>query len=96
MGRRPAGSPGTKPLAELARAWAEESCAAQGVPVKVADRNVLARVGTLLGIVPGQERLDAPKRREAAGVEAVVAASAGGDDDVVEEGGDDRVLPGQR
>lgn len=37
------------PDPEVVRAWLERSCAAQGVPVKIADPRVIARVVTLLG-----------------------------------------------
>lgn len=33
---------------EALREWVEQSCAAQGVPVLVADSGVIARVGVLL------------------------------------------------
>ena len=42
----------TDSLAELARAWAERTCAAQGVPVKVTAAETLAVVGKLLGPAP--------------------------------------------
>jgi len=90
-------------LSAAARAWAEASCASQGLPVHVADLGILSQVAGLLGAAPGVSRV-AP-RRSAAGsgapvnpepvrVEAVVAASGGCDGDVVDEGRDDRVLPG--
>ncbi|NYJ18882.1 hypothetical protein HNR05_000673 [Leifsonia psychrotolerans] len=34
---------------DAVRAWVERTCAAQGVPVFVADAAVVGRVGTLLG-----------------------------------------------
>lgn len=36
-------------------AWVEASCAAQGVPVRVTDPGVIARVGVLLGGAPGTD-----------------------------------------
>lgn len=36
-------------------AWLEASCAAQGVPVRVTDPGVLARVGVLMGGAPGTD-----------------------------------------
>jgi hypothetical protein len=33
--------------------WTRASCAAQGVPVKVADPMLVRRVGALLGVDPG-------------------------------------------
>lgn len=89
MGRRPAGQPGTSSLPELAQAWVEESCAAQGVLVKVTERAVLAQVATLLGLSAG---LDTPHGLEAGRVEPVISPAAGLDDDVVENGGDDGML----
>ena len=95
MGRRPAGSPGTELAAGIAAARVFSSCAAQGLPVKVADRALLGQVvgrrsGAHQRTAPG-----APDRREPVGVEPVVASSAGVDDDVIEDGRDDRVLPGR-
>jgi hypothetical protein len=90
MGRRPAGSPGTDSLGELARVWVETTCAAQGVPVKIDDRNVLVSVGTLLGLRP--QALGTPDRIEAGRVEPVEASPSRVDDDVVENGGDNGVL----
>ena len=50
MARPPAGRSGPDDLQARAQAWAERSCADQGVPVKVADRRVLAEVAELLGL----------------------------------------------
>jgi hypothetical protein len=36
-------------------AWVEASCAAQGVPVRVTDPGVIARIGVLLGAAPGTD-----------------------------------------
>lgn len=36
-------------------AWVEATCAAQGVPVRVTDPGVLARVGVLMGAAPGTD-----------------------------------------
>jgi hypothetical protein len=89
-------------LQDGARAWVEDSCASQGLPVKVCDVSVLAQVAGLLGVPARPAAGGAPSRlagvsgapggREPADVELVVAASAGGNDQVVEDGGDDRVL----
>ena len=84
------------------RAWVEASCSAQGVPVKVTDPMVVARVGVLLtGKGPGRPQAkrggDGPSRSQlpdgvhSGGVEPV--AGAGSDDGVVEDRGDDRALP---
>jgi hypothetical protein len=94
----------TDPIIVAAHAWVEESCAAQGLPLRVADPAVLAAVAGLLGVAPGGSRVaasspassDPPDGGETARVELVVAAPSGADNDVVEDGGDDRVLPGQR
>lgn len=93
----------TDPTTVAARVWAEESCAAQGLPVKVSDLVVLAAVAGLLGATHGESRVaassptrsDPPDRREAAGVELVETTPTGADNQVVEDGGDDPVLPGQ-
>ena len=90
MDRRPAGSPGTDSLGQLARVWVETTCAAQGVPVKIDDRNVLVTVGVLLGLRP--QPLGTPDRIEAGRVETVEAPPSRIDDDVIEDGGDDGVL----
>jgi len=37
------------PDPEVVRAWLERTCAAQGVPVKVSDPRIVARVVALLG-----------------------------------------------
>lgn len=94
----------TDPIATAARVWAEESCAAQGLPVKVSDLAVLLAVAGLLGAAPGASRVaasgparsDPPDRGEPALVELVQAAPAGADNQVVEDSGDDPMLPGQR
>lgn len=36
-------------------AWVEATCAAQGVPVRVTDPGVIARIGVLLGATPGTD-----------------------------------------
>ena len=94
MGRRPAGEPGTD-LAALARAWLEGSCAAQGVPVKLVDRKVLAASAELLCQARGAGGLGAPDGFEAGGVEAVVATAARLDDQVIHHCGNDGLLAGQ-
>jgi hypothetical protein len=60
--------------------WVEASCAAQGVPVKVADRYALAAVAELLGVRQVRRRSDAPDRIEAGRIETVEAAAGGPDD----------------
>lgn len=50
MGLRSARSVGqAEPLSDRVRSWVRESCAAQGVPVKVIDRQTLIDVARLLG-----------------------------------------------
>ena len=70
-----------------ARAWAERTAAAQGLPLRVSDPAVLRQVAAL--VRPG---LGAPDRGQAGGVEPIQAAFAGGDGDVVDDRGDDRGL----
>jgi hypothetical protein len=56
MGRLPAGSSGPREgWSERVKAWVEQSCAEQGVPVKVTDRRVVAQVAELLRS-PAQSR----------------------------------------
>lgn len=61
--------------------WVRTTCAAQGVPVKVADSVVIRRVGALLGVGPGV-RAAADGRRAASGASApragATAARGGG------------------
>ena len=81
MDRLPAGVSGLDDqLRAQAQAWAEESALAQGLPVKVADPDVLREVATLLGLKGSV----APDRGQARGVEAVEAPPAGADDDVLQ------------
>jgi len=89
--------------AEVA-AWVERSCEAQGVPVRVRDRLVIARVATLMsergaaGRQPGGEEpreSEAPNRSDPSRIEGPRSRVAGADDGVVEHGGDDGSLAGQ-
>lgn len=96
------------PADDLA-AWVAESCAVQGVPVKVTDPTVLRRVGVLLsGAAEGSRaqarsaaprdsaaRSEAPHDVHAGSVKGPGAGGAGSDDDVVDQGADDGVLPRQ-
>jgi hypothetical protein len=73
MARQRAGLPGpTDDLAGRARQWVEASCAAQGLPVKVASRSVIVEVAALLGASSASERrgaappAEAPEGRRAA------------------------------
>jgi len=86
---------------DVVRAWVEASCAAQQLPVKVADETVLARVAGLLGAPPGlpgvppARRLPSstsPDHFETVGVEAVVTTAGGSHGDVVDNRSDDGVL----
>ncbi len=52
---------------EQVRAWVEDTCAAQGVPVVVSDPAVVSRVGALLG---------AERRKPSGGRTAPTAATA--------------------
>jgi hypothetical protein len=59
MGRQPASPPGTDPeRAARARAWVEQSCAEQGIPVKISDPQTIVKVAGLLA----QGRQKAVKR----------------------------------
>lgn len=89
--------------AERVAAWVEASCAAQGVPVKVSDPHVVARVGVLLGVrsaTGAQAKLrpvrtaasEPPDRTNPVGIER--AGHLGRvDDGVIQHGGDDGSLP---
>ena len=77
---------------EEVRAWLEDSCARQGVPVVVADREALRRVGVLLGR-HASVRSDAPDRLDSVRVKEVPTTNSGSHDGVVEEDFDDRALP---
>lgn len=48
--------------AQRLEAWVVASCAAQGVPVKIKDRRVLAQVAELLRERPAQSRQNGRKR----------------------------------
>jgi hypothetical protein len=61
VARRPAGRSGAEDLTARAQAWAERSCLDQQLPVKVADRRVLAEVADLLGL-PAQTRQTGRRR----------------------------------
>lgn len=84
-------------------AWVAASCARHGVPVRVTDALVVARVAVLLGDTTTPARaplavvagLQAPDRVGPVRVELAGARETGGDHDVIDDGGDDRVLPGQ-
>lgn len=88
---------------EALAAWVAESCVAQGVPVKVTDPVVVARVGVLLtgrgSAGPqaqrgpaGAGRSELPDRGHSGRIEAGAGVRAGSDHGVVEDGGDDGAL----
>lgn len=91
---------------EAIAAWVAASCAAQGVPVRITDPGVVAKVTVLLrgGLSRGGPRQGAqrgrpprsepPGRDDPVGVELAAAGLAGHDRREVEHGGDDRSLPG--
>jgi hypothetical protein len=57
MGRPPAGRSGPRDDRQARiEAWVERSCAEQGVPVKITDRQLLAQVAELLRERPAQKR----------------------------------------
>lgn len=87
MGRLTAGADRNQ-----AQAWADRTCAEQGLSVKISDGRTLAAVAALLGA----EVLDPPERRESRGVEEVATTNGRADGDVIEDGGDNRVLSGER
>ena len=62
---------------EEVESWVRTTCAAQGVPVKVADPVLVGRVGALLGVGPGV-RVAADGRRAASGASAPRAAVTAG------------------
>jgi hypothetical protein len=81
-------------LRQQARAWAEETAAAQGFPVRVERAEVLRSVAVLLGSDQARESSGAPDGRKPRRVEAVEAPPAWTNDDMIEDGGDDLLLPG--
>ena len=84
-------------------AWVAASCARHGVPVKVTDSAVVARVSVLLGAgVPASRPLRAlslcsepPDRIDPVGVEFPGSLRAWGDHRVIEHSTDNGVLAGQ-
>jgi hypothetical protein len=84
-------------------AWVQRSCRAQGVPVKVTDAGVAARVVALLGgpavggraqarsasTHPDPARSQPPRGPHPVGVQAPGATDSGADDCVVQDGPDD-------
>jgi len=81
--------------AQLARAWVERSCAAQGIPVALADVGSANAVAVLL--TAGRKPVkvsDPPSRIDATGVKAVPASDCRTDSDPVQEHGGDSPLPG--
>jgi len=63
MAPRPAGRSGLPDgWQEHCQAWVERTCAEQGVPVKVTDRRVVARVAELLRESSAQSRQRGSKR----------------------------------
>jgi hypothetical protein len=60
----PRGLASSSDLAALAREWVEETCARQGLAVKIADPRVLADVGSLLGYAQGAPSARASARKQ--------------------------------
>ena len=87
MGRLSAGT-----ARNQAQAWADRTCAEQGLSAKISDQATLAAVAALLGA----EGLDAPEGRQAGGVEEVSTTDGGTDHDVVKQGRHDGMLAGTR
>ena len=89
MGSRPTTTPGPTGADGSGfdvAAWVAASCEAQGVPVKVTDVRVVARVAVLFGAPAAAS--EPPDRLHPGGVEGVAAGTAG-DHRVVEDRGDD-------
>ena len=89
---------GVKPA--QVRQWVESTCAAQGVPVVVTDRGVLARVGVLIGGTRGKppgarDRLQPPLGINPVRVQTVPPGlGRRPDDGIVEDGLHDGRLAG--
>jgi hypothetical protein len=63
MGRLPAGPSGPPDArAERIEAWVRDSCAEQGLPVKITERRVVAEVAELLRSRPAQSRQKGRRR----------------------------------
>jgi hypothetical protein len=78
---------------DLARMWVEVTCAAQGLPSKVADASVLRAIAVLL--TAGRDLAppsDLPVRLDSVGVELVATPDSGSDRDGVEQRGNDGPL----
>ena len=73
------------PTPEEIRAWVEESCARQGLDLKITDREVLRRVAEILG------SSRPPNRRKSRRVEVVPAPDGRTDHDRVQDGCHDRL-----
>ena len=89
--RRAPGAPDSE-LAENARAWAERTADAQGLPMGITDDSVIAEVAVLLASGRQWVLSSAPDRLDAVRVEAVPAPQGRLDDDAREDGGDDGAL----
>ncbi len=66
MARPPAGHSGPDDLQARARAWAEQWCRQQGVPLEIDDRQALAQIAELLGLT-GQRRKTGRNRDSSSG-----------------------------
>jgi len=75
------------PSPEEIRAWVEESCARQGLDVKITDREVLRRVAEILA----STHLGPPNRRKPRRIEVVAAPDRRTDHDRVQDGCHDRL-----
>ena len=73
---------------EQVHAMVDESCASQGVPVKVTDPTAVRTVAALLRA----GRSELPVERKPRRVKAVPAPNGGSDRDAVHDGGDDGLL----
>jgi len=83
------------PDPELISEWVEASTAAQGLPERVTDPEVIDSACVLLREGRQLIVLEAPDRREAGRVEGVASLDSGVDDHMIEHGADDGLLAGE-
>jgi hypothetical protein len=76
-GRKSLDAKGADDYERAVRARVEETCKAQGVPVKVRDATALARAAVLLDPAPASAGVEASRRRGRGEVPAAVLRSAG-------------------
>ena len=65
MGRPPAGLSGAdEDFKARARAWGERCCLDQNLPFEITDRQALAKIADLLGMVPVPQRRKTARKRD--------------------------------